>query len=176
MPTGARLARTSDVDAIAEVQIRAWRTQYAGLLGQRMIDGLDAQALADAWGDAILRPPSPRHRVLVATDGAEDSVVGYAAVGPGEDPGDGASTGQLHDLVIDPQHQGQGHGSRLMAAAVDTMRAAGFTEAVTWIATADDGRRRFLESGGWGPDGAFRELADADAVVRQIRLVTDIAD
>ena len=180
MPTGVRLARTSDIDAIAGVQQRAWRAQFPGLLPGAVLAALDARELADAWGEAIVRPPSPMHRVLVAIDSAAsgtdqvpgvDRVVGYSAIGPQ----DGVNTGEMFDLVIDPASTGHGHGSRLMQAAVDHLRGAGIDTVLTWIPLDDRSRRTFLEAAGWAPDGAFRDIDAAGTVVRQVRLVTSIA-
>lgn len=176
MPTGARLARRSDAPAIAEVQQRAWRAQFADVLPGHVLDTLDLHALADQWASSIQQPPTPNHRVLVAIEGdagSGDSVIGYAAIGP-DDAGD-AHTGELLDLVIDPSITRRGHGSRLMQAAVDHLRGAGFDTACTWIPIDDAVRRSFLESAGWGPDGAFRDLDAEGTTIRQVRLVTDIA-
>ena len=177
MPTGARLARTSDADAIAGVQVRAWRAQYAGFLPDHLLAGLDARELADTWGASILGPPTPGHRVLVAIDGTPDAgdvVVGYAAIGP--DPSGDVRVGEILDLVVDPSCTRMGHGSRLMQAAVEHLRGAGFDTAHLWIPLEDAGRRTFLESAGWGPDGAFRDLEGDGTVIREIRFVTDITE
>lgn len=176
MPTGARLARTSDVDDIAAVQVRAWRQTYAGLIPEGMLDDLDPIQLAFAWAHGILNPPTVRHRLLVAIDGASgtDEVVGYAAIGPSADPDCAGDTriGELLALAIDPTYQRMGHGSRLMAAAIDYLRADGSVEANTWVAVGDETRRAFLLAAGWGPDSAYRDLDVDGQPVREVRLVT----
>lgn len=176
MPTGARLARTSDVDDIAAVQVRAWRQSYAGLIPEGMLDELDPMQLASAWAHGILNPPTVRHRLLVALEGESgtDEVIGYAAIGPSADPdyaGD-TETGELLALAIDPAHQRMGHGSRLMAAAIDYLRADGSIEATTWVSVGDAARRAFLLAAGWGPDSAYRDLEVDGEPVREVRLVT----
>lgn len=174
MATGARLARTSDVDDIAAVQVRAWRETFADLLPDEALEALDASEIATQWADAILRPPTPRHRVLVAIDAesGHDKVVGYAAVGPDDSPDAGPSTGAVFDLVVDPGHRRNGHGSRLMHAAVDHLLAIGMDTAVTWVLLADGPRRAFFESAGWGPDSAWREIEIGERRLREARLAT----
>ncbi|CAB4883068.1 MAG: GNAT family N-acetyltransferase [Actinobacteria bacterium] len=178
MATGARLARTSDVDDIAALQIRAWRHAYEGVLPKATLESLDADAFATQWAAAILDPPTTRHRLLVALDNANgiDRLVGYAALGPSTDPDSvqDASTGELLALVIDPGATRCGHGSRLMAAAVDYLKADGFRSATTWMFVGDDPRREFLATCGWAPDTAVRELEAGEATVREIRLATDL--
>jgi hypothetical protein len=72
-----------------------------------------------------------------------------------------------------------GHGSRLLQACADTLRADRFVRATTWLNSNDDVRRGFLVSAGWEPDGAHRELdlhGDGAVRVKQVRLHTDVRD
>jgi len=176
----ARLARTSDIDDIADVQVRTWRHDFADLLPSETLETLDPAELAFEWGRALLAGEA--HRVFVAV--AEDSgaIVGAASVGPASDADlEGLNVGEIGTLFIDPEHQRAGHGSRLMHACIDMLRGAGVSECVTWIALDDEPRRAFFTSAGWGPDSAYRDLqvgmaadeASAEATtVREIRLVT----
>ena len=179
MPTsGVRLARTSDVDDIADVNVRSWRAHYAGILPDEILAAMNAPDLAMEWARGILNPPVPSQRLLVAVDA--DHVVGYAAIGPSQDPDSNEAVGELLALEVDPEQLGVGHGSRLMAAAVDHLRGVGMTSAAAWCALNDESRREFLQSAGWGPDSAFRDVAvgiDPDGnplEVREVRLVTDL--
>jgi GNAT superfamily N-acetyltransferase len=172
-----RTAWVADAEAIGALQSRAWRGAYAGLLPAAALDALDPAGLGEQWAQAVRRPPSARHRVLVALDRA--TVVGFAAVAPSEDPdADPVADAELTVLVVDPQHQRAGHGSRLLAAVADTCRADRFRRLSTWLLAGDDALRRFLESTGWAPDGAHREMTldDDTASTRQVRLHTDLAD
>lgn len=172
-PASVRLARTSDVDDVAGVQIRAWRSAYADLLPAEVIESLDAPDIALEWGRALLLPGA--HRLLVAVDD-EGTVVGAASVGPSADP-DARDAGEIELFVIDPEHRGRGHGSRLLHACVDLLAQSGHAEALTWIPLADEPRRAFLLSSGWGPDGAYRDLLVVDEqVIREVRLGTRIVD
>jgi len=170
-PAGVRLARTFDVDDVARVQIRAWSATYAELLPTVIVDSLDPSDIALEWGRALLMPGA--HRLLVATDDA-GGVVGAASVGPSADP-DARGAGEIELFVVDPDHRGQGHGSRLLNACVDLLIQSGHVEALTWIPLADEPRRAFLLSAGWGPDGAYRDLSMmGDDVIREVRLGTRI--
>lgn len=166
-----------DVDGIAGVNVRSWRVRFAELLPADVLDRMDAGDLAMVWASAILNPPTPGHRVLVAVD--DDVVVGYAAIGPAGDPDAEAGTVELLALEVDPDRTRQGHGSRLMAAAMDVAKEGGAEDAVAWCALDDQVRRAFLQSAGWGPDTAFRDVVvgpgDED-VVREVRLVTDLRE
>jgi ribosomal protein S18 acetylase RimI-like enzyme len=181
MPTAdvsARVAWTEDAAAIAAVQVRAWRASYAALLPTEVLDGLDAEQIADGWRHSLARPADARNRVLVALE--RHLVTGFLVSGPATDPDcDPVATGELTDLTVDPHRRGQGHGSRLLQAGVDTLLADRFVRAVMWLPATDDATRAFLTSGGWGPDGAHRTLdllGDGSTTLKQVRLHTALVD
>lgn len=175
MPDSVRLAQAGDAEAIAAVQVAAWTAFYGSLLAGQGEASIDPAVICATWLDAIANPPTPRHRVLVATD-VGGSVVGFAAIGPAEDPDQLEDVGQIHVLAVAPDHLGQGHGSRLMAACVDLMRQDGSTSSVTWVLLDDEPVRRFWQSAGWGPDSARRthgtEQGPTGGLITEIRLVT----
>jgi GNAT superfamily N-acetyltransferase len=140
-----------------------------------LLAGITLDEMADAWRSAVLRPPDARCRVLVAVQDAR--VVGFATTLPGTDPDLQESRhGELGEFEVDPQARGHGHGSRLLNACVDTLRADGFQRAVCWVEATDDVRRRFLTEAGWAADGSWREIGPVDGPdrLKQVRLHTDL--
>ncbi len=156
--SGVRLARTPDVDAVADVNIRSWRQRFATTLPPEVLDSLDAADLAMVWASGILNPPTPLHRLLVAVD--DGDVVGYAAIGPSQDPdAERRRRSSCWPSRSIPDRQRTGHGSRLHGRCGGARRSpAGMTEAATWCPVDDEARRAFLQSAGWGPDTAYRDL------------------
>ena len=75
-----RVAWAADAEGVGRVQARAWTASYRELLPAGLLAQVDAAGFAEVWRQAITRPPSARHRVLVALRG--DEVVGFAAVAP----------------------------------------------------------------------------------------------
>jgi GNAT superfamily N-acetyltransferase len=173
-----RAAAPSDAEAVARVQHAAWRDAYTDLLPEDVLAAVASPEAAERWRQAVTAPPSPRHRVLVALAGPE--VVGFTAFGPAEDPDlDAAVDAELHALCVRPDRTREGHGSRLINAAVDHLRDDGFLRAHTWLGSADDVLRGFLVGSGWDADGAHRSLdlrGDGDVVVPQVRLHTGIGE
>ncbi len=169
-----RPARPADAAAIADVQVRTWRSAYDGILPRAALDALTLADARQRWETAVSEPPSPRHHVVVAMEA--DRVVGLAAFGPAEDPEpDPRTTAEIYTLLVDPVANRRGHGSRLLAAAVDGLRGGGFRTAVVWLFEADGGCHAFYESAGWALDGASRDL-DMGQLVHQLRLHTDLSE
>lgn len=173
-----RVAWADDAAAMAAVQVRAWRSSYDALLPADVLDSLDADAIAAGWQQALARPPDARNRVLVALE--RNLVTGFALTGPATDPDcDPVADGEVTDLTVDPGKRHEGHGSRLMQACVDTLRADRFSRAVTWLPASADELRAFLSGAGWAPDGAHRTLdltGDGSVTVKQVRLHTSLAE
>ncbi len=171
-----RVAWADDADAIAELQLRTWRTTYADLVPPEAIP-TDVAAAATAWRTSLASPKDARNRVLVALE--RNRIVGLAVCSPASDPDcDPVADAELVELTVDAGERGQGHGSRLLQAAVDTMRADRFTRAVTWSMATDDALRGLLTSAGWAPDTAHRELdldGEGTTRVKQVRLHTQFS-
>lgn len=167
-----RLALPAEAVDVARIQRRAWAE--AGLLDTagRVPPAAEATRV---WHEAIAKPPLAHLRVLVAI--GEVGVVGFAVTGPSGDPDRGERHGRIAEFVVDPRHRGAGHGSRLINAAVDTLRQDGYEVATMWVRAADDELRAFLVGCGWGPDGAHQEIGtdDGGPSIRLVRLHTDIS-
>lgn len=170
-----RLAWPDDANAMARSQVNAWRESYAGLVAEELLDGLDPSEFAAVWSEALTTPKEARSRVLVALERA--SVRGFALVHPSQDPdADPVVDGEVAEFIVDPAYRGAGHGSRLLQACVDTMRADKLTRAFWWIGATDDAMRSFVTGSGWEPDGAHRELeSDVGSSLKQVRLHSDLS-
>ena len=183
-----RAAREPDLPAIGAVHARSWTGPYAQVLPPALVRALTPEVLAAAWQGAVSAPPSPRHRVHVEV--GDGIVAGFVASAPvatapvERDPtvDDGAVTHgsavELAALEIDPLHQRRGHGSRLLAAVVDTHRGDGTDQLHVWVHVDDAPRAAFLRGAGFAEDGARRRRAllggdpdDTRAVWPEIRMV-----
>jgi GNAT superfamily N-acetyltransferase len=164
-----RAAGPDDVPEIARIQIDTWQLAYARLLPAAVLAGATPERAIAEWTAAVLRPPSPWHRVLVARD--QEWTVGFVAFGPAEEDryGDPPGTGILHTLLVEPRWGRRGHGSRLLAATVDHLREDGATQAVVWLVEGDVAATRFYESAGWQRDGTVRMLVDGGQTLREAR-------
>lgn len=170
----ARIARASDAPAVGLVQAAVWRAAYGHILSREVVDQFDGPRFARVWRDSLSTPPSPRHVLLVGCAG--EQVVGFAAVGPSADADATETSGEVLALGVHPDARRSGHGSRLLNAAVDTLRGKGFDSLSIWILAKDEATRAFLTAAGLSPDSAFRDrVIDVDGTVaREVRLTADL--
>jgi L-amino acid N-acyltransferase YncA len=167
-----RPARADDVDEIARIHVETWRHGYREILPAPVLDALSVDAARIAWAEAVTAPPSKRHHVLVAQE--QNAQVGFVAVTPAddleEDDPEPMTTASVGPLLVEPRWSRRGHGSRLLAAAIDHARADGMTRAIAWVPEADTASREFLASAGWAPDGLARAFDTGAGEVHEIRL------
>jgi ribosomal protein S18 acetylase RimI-like enzyme len=196
-----RAARESDAAAVARIQVECWRTGYAGIIPDEVLAELTSDEATERWrerwAEAITKPPTSRHRVLVATTtepaagaavepasagGAagpapaggrpERVIAGFAAAGPASDEDRWPATdAELYELHVAPGRTGQGHGGRLLHALADNLAGDRFAQVSAWVLEADTAMQGFLETAGWGADGAHSHL-DMGARVPIVRLHT----
>jgi GNAT superfamily N-acetyltransferase len=173
--TSVRLALPAEANEIGEIQVAAWRNSYAGLLPAEVLADLNPAQFAAQWRAALIAPGEARNRVMVALAGR--TLVGFAAITPSDDPdADPQRDALIAELAIRPEATRAGHGSRLLNAVVDTVRADGFGRVTVWVNSTDDVLRAFYTEAGWAPDGAHRELdlyGDESVRIKQVRLHTD---
>ena len=176
-----RPARAGDAASLASVQVASWRCGFAGIVPEALLAELTSDEAEGVWRsrwrEAITNPPTSRHHVLAAvTEAPPREVVGFVSAGPATDADRWPGTdGEVYELRISPERTGQGHGSRLLHAAADTLAEDGFSVLYTWALSADTALRRFLESSGWAVDGARGEL-DVGTNLEILRLHTTISE
>lgn len=168
-PDSCRLALPSEAGRLAAIQRRSWEQQFPGEVSQSILSHVDLATMTQTWQAAITRPPLATFRVLVAVSDCRP--VGFAAVGPSDDPdADPGNDALVGEFIVDPPSQRNGHGSRLLNAVADTLRADGFTRATWWVRSNDDPLRQLLQSAGWGPDGAHQAVG-TDASAAPVKLL-----
>jgi GNAT superfamily N-acetyltransferase len=167
-----RPASPADATEIARIQVVTWRTAYRAVLPAAVLDEWDADAATAAWRAAVVAPPTPAHRVLVAEESGTQ--VGFAAYGPaelatGEQPSADGPTSEVSALLVEPRWGRRGHGSRLLAAVADVARTDGVRRLQIWLPEADEVTAAFLAGAGWAQDGWVRTLDTGTTTIREVR-------
>ncbi|WP_194786370.1 GNAT family N-acetyltransferase [Actinomyces haliotis] len=173
-----REATPADLEAIGAVHAAAMRASLeaahaAAHDGAPLPAGVAAMiaapVLAAGWEGAVVEPPSTRHHVLVATLG--DEVVGIVALAPTQGVVDEKETtdapasvrepepaAEITALGVLPEHQREGHGSRLLAAATDYARQDGARVLLQWAVRGDESVSGLLAACGLERTESRREL------------------
>lgn len=145
-----RRATAEDVEAIARIHVAASRAAERGLLPDAALEAMSIEPRRRIWERIVTEPEHPV-RVFVAED--EGGVVGFAASGPLRAD---KRTGELYAIYVDPDRQRRGHGSLLLDAAEEDLRARGCDDAVLWVLPANTRTIAFYEARGWRDDRAER--------------------
>ena len=171
-----RDATQADAHAIATVLVQSWRAAYRGLLPDDVLADLSIPDREQFWSDVLTARP-PRTRAVVAT--IADAVVGFAATGPpllAADRTDPAH-GDLYALYLAPDIWRRGIGTQLHAAALDRLRACGFTHAGLWVLDTNERALSFYHRHGWTDTGrSQRDRGPGDTELHERRLNRDLSD
>jgi GNAT superfamily N-acetyltransferase len=144
-----RPVTAADVHAIAALQVRSWRAEYAGF-----IDESDMPTVEDRI--SLWNGVRPGEAWLAEQDGRIAGVVGVVA-------------GEIAMLHVDPPFQDGEVGSALLSHAEAVMRAGGHTMALLWTFRENAPSRARYERHGWSLDGAEQERSPGVSEVRYRR-------
>lgn len=146
-----RHATPEDVEAIAHVRVAGWRTAYAGLVPQAMLDALDPVSEAvrrrARWAEQHRHP----HALELVAE-VDRSVVGWAVAGASRDE-QRPALGELYGLYVLPEHWSTGVGHRLVLAVEAHLRSCGYAVAHLWVLDGNERAAGFYERHGWQEDG-----------------------
>ena len=157
-----RRATVQDAPALDRLNVRLLQAAYGEQMPEEQLDGPRPEEQAAAW-ERGLRRDRAQDPVLVAEQAG--LVVGFAVVGPAQDP-EGA--GELYAINVDPDYWGTGAGSALLAAQAELARLD-YAEAVLWVLPGNARARQFYELAGWTTDGTQRTSQVLGVVVPEVR-------
>jgi GNAT superfamily N-acetyltransferase len=144
-------ARSSDIDAIAEMHVAGWQASR-GILPYSILDGLRVSERAVLWADWIFDPGT--HTVVAEVD---EQVVGFVRLCPARPIADPAPDAiEITHLYVHPTWQRGGTGTALLERAVDLAGEDQYARLILWVLEANRIARRFYERFGFEPDGARR--------------------
>jgi GNAT superfamily N-acetyltransferase len=104
---------------------------------------------AERWYELL---DDPAVTMLLVEDGGE--LVGLSSCGESRDNDAGPAVGEVRSFFVAAGRWRQGVGRELLAAALDSLRERGCTEATVWSFAANVRANAFYESAGFTRDGA----------------------
>lgn len=134
-----------DAPAIARVHIESWKTTYAGIFPDTLLEHLSLPDRTRFWTETLTKP-SDRFIILVACDDA-GRLVGFAC-GGAERTGQLGCDGELQAMYLIEGAQRQGLGTLLIRRFVSELRSAGFTSMAVWVLARNPSKRFYEVLGG----------------------------
>ena len=165
-----RRATVADAAEIARINVEGWQAGYRGLLPETFLNSLRAVDRVDRVAGWITAAPPGAVFVAVDPDGAIGAFAGALAA-PSET---GRPVGELGSLYADPRRRGTGAGAAAHDAALDHLRAHGFTRAIVWVLRTNATGRLFYERHRWAPDGVVREDVTGGMPTTAVRYSIDL--
>ena len=135
-----RLGTRADAEAVAGIQIEAWREAYDHLFSEAQLGGIQLAERIAFWA-----------RFPPLVEDLDGDVVGFVAVGRAHEEG---GDGELYAIYVRPDRWGTGAGRHLMSAGEARLRELGHQRALLWVFEDNQRARRFYERAGWKTDGA----------------------
>lgn len=172
-----REAQPTDADEIGRIQSATWQQAYQRQLPASALQEMTPEIASAAWRAALLGASSGQHLLIaIEASATESHRVGFAALAPAAaDEEEAEAASELVALLVEPRWGRRGHGSRLLAAAVDAALLAGSAQLITWVLGGDKATESFLTGAGWQRDGWRRTLDAGEREIVQHRMSTSIA-
>ncbi|MEM7159124.1 MAG: GNAT family N-acetyltransferase [Myxococcota bacterium] len=138
-----RPATRDDLLALAAIRRRSWQATYEGVVPDAVLRGMNDQRTART----MVRGIRARTEALLVAESPDGTRLGYAWVGPHRDglPG---HHGEIYELYLDPDTQGQGIGRQLLVAAIWALVERGLQPVVVWVLAANPARQFYEACGG----------------------------
>jgi ribosomal protein S18 acetylase RimI-like enzyme len=137
-----RPADHEDVSGIQRVARRGWHAAYEDVLASETIE-----TKLDEWYDrTTIREYVKRDDVGYFVAEADERVLGYATGGPSDEAED---VGFLGAIYVDPDHWGEGIGSRLLDRVESFLTDSGYDRLRFRVLAENDVGTRFYRSRGY---------------------------
>ncbi len=132
-------AQPSDAPKISQIHAASWKSAYRGMVPQKYLDELRD----DFWTEKFtrwLRKGTLRTKMLFAGE----TPVGCTAYGESRDE-KYPDWGEIVSIYLSPEGYRKGYGTLLLQAALDDLKAQGFSTCFLWVLEENSNARQFYE-------------------------------
>jgi ribosomal protein S18 acetylase RimI-like enzyme len=141
-----RDGRPEEVEAIARVNVQAWRETYSGLVSDELLAGIFEER--KSVRQRFFEKRDPTARLLVVE--AADQIVGFAEGGACCQKELGTEA-EIYAIYLLDEAKRQGIGRQLMVSLFEHLRAKRFASAGLFVLVSNMPARRFYEALGGTP-------------------------
>jgi ribosomal protein S18 acetylase RimI-like enzyme len=140
-----RIATCDDARDLGAMHVASWRETYAGILPQKLLASLSAEARAASWTKILQEPPSERSTVYLAEHAG--AICGFGSCGAQrtESLKDLGYDGEVSAIYVLRELQKQGVGTRLFSQMSLDLSRRGCNAAALWVLRDNLTARRFYE-------------------------------
>jgi L-amino acid N-acyltransferase YncA len=160
-----RLAEPDEARVVAEIHVRGWHWGYRDQIPREILGDLSVEQREAWWREAIEQHRD--YRLWVAD--RDGRILGFAGTQPSEDEDATPDMAEIAAIYLEQDAAGTGVGRALTEHALADFRARGFRTAIWWVLETNDRTRRFLDRGGWRPDGATKAEDLRGFELREVR-------
>jgi ribosomal protein S18 acetylase RimI-like enzyme len=141
-----RVATPDDAPALGSMHVASWRETYTGLLPDKMLASLSAEARAASWAK-IMREPATAHSTVVYLAEHEATIIGFGACGAQRAEGlrSKGYGGEVNAIYVLREFQKRKIGVRLFSAMSSDLLRRGISAATLWVLRENTRARRFYE-------------------------------
>ena len=137
-------ATLSDVRAVAEIHVDAWRSAYSRILPADYLASLSVEKREAMWKNII---ESGQTEILVAKDGG--TVLGWVSFGACRDKDAPSSQAELWAIYVAPNSWFKGVGRQLWLRARELLSQQGYSTCSLWVFTENEQAIRFYKAIGF---------------------------
>jgi ribosomal protein S18 acetylase RimI-like enzyme len=167
-----RPALVADAGAIAAVHVRSWQAAYAQILSADYLASLSVAERARRWAEILQASESA---TLVAM--AEGSVLGFVSFAHSRDQAAPPKRAEIWSLYASPEAWDHGVGRGLLASALASLQAQGFSETSLWVLSGNARAIRFYGAAGFkAVPGSQRLFTLGGTAVEETQFLLEHAD
>ncbi len=141
MPSLIRNAQPTDLNAIVQVHIKAWRETYLGIMADEILDHLNVEGRRRYWENAL----KDNRMIFVAE--VDGQVVGFATCGPNREALKDYDA-EVYAIYLLAAYHGMGLGKGLWKSCIKVLKAAGFKQVIVWVLKDNPSKQFYIKSGG----------------------------
>jgi RimJ/RimL family protein N-acetyltransferase len=160
-----RRATGDDAATIAEVHVRSWRSAYSGIVPDEFLDELDPSVQTRLWEKWLAAGPHDNVRTWVVH--IDDTLIGFASVGPGRDEDASHRDREIYSIYLSPEAWGHGAARELMRTII--AETGEQTPLSLWVLSDNERARHFYRRHGFIPDGLERTHQIGGAELLEVR-------
>lgn len=160
-----RLATPADAPAIARVHVLSRVRAYRDLLSADLLAAESVEGRERMWNTRLAQPDG---RCWLAEEGGE--LLGFAYAARARDPELGPECAELVAIYLLPEHNGAGHGRRLVERSIADLRSRDFGDVVVWVAVENEAAVGFYAAMGFTPDTRADTVPFGETGLRKRRL------